>query len=93
MGNTSRAANGRGLTRTGQRVVARTRAPRATVIAARPRVRSYRPKGAGERERALRHMASATRTRGKTSTRAMTRLLSKIRDSIKDLTAKRLRNK
>ena len=88
MGNTSRAAQGRGLTTTGQRVVARTAAPRARAVPMTPRVRTYRSRGASERERALRHIASSSRGRRSNNPKIL-QLLSKIREAIQKLRSAR----
>lgn len=88
MGNTSRAAQGRGLTTTGQRVVTRTRTPRARAVPVRPRVRTRRPQGSSERERALRHIASSSRSR-RSSNPKILQLLAKIRDAVQKLRAER----
>lgn len=92
MGNTSRAATGRGLTTTGQRVVTRKRPPRARTVARAPKTRVHRPRGAGERERALRHIASSSRGTRSRSPKII-KLLAKIRDAIQKLRAARSRKK
>lgn len=84
MGNTSRAARGRGLTTTGQRVVSRTATPRARAVVPPPRVRTYRPRGAGETERALRHIASSSRGKRSKNPKII-QLLNKIKEAVQKL--------
>lgn len=92
MGNTSRAATGRGLTNTGQRVVARTRPPRAVSVAVPTRTRTRRPRRAGERERALRHIASSSQGRRSKNQKIM-QLMAKIRAAIQKLRQSRANKK
>lgn len=91
MGNTSRAAKGRGLTTTGQRVVARTRPPRAVAVPVPTRTRVYNPRRAGETERALRHIASSSQGKRSNNPKIL-QLLEKIRQSVQNLRAMRSRN-
>lgn len=88
MGNTSRAAKGRGLTTTGQRVVARTRAPRAVAVPVPTRTRVYNPRRAGETERALRHIASSSHGRRSKDPKIIG-LLKKIREAVQKLRSMR----
>ena len=92
MGNTSRAARGRGLTTTGQRVVARTRPPRAASVPVATRARVRRPRGASDRERALRHIASSSRGQRSKDPKVI-QLLKKIKDAIQKLRSNRINKK
>lgn len=84
MGNSSRAARGRGLTTTGQRVVTRTRPPRAVAVPVPTRTRVYNPRRAGETERALRHIASSSRGK-KSKDPKVIRLMEKIKEAVQKL--------
>jgi len=88
MGNTSRAANGRGLTSTGQRVVFRIRPSRAVAVPVPTRTRTYNPRRAGLTERALRHIASSSRGKRSTNPKEL-ELLSKIKGAVQKLRADR----
>jgi hypothetical protein len=93
MGNQSRAAKGRGLTPTGQRVVP-TKRPVPRSVAPRPNLRTRMataPAGASERERALRHLATSAHGRRSKNPNVLD-LMKKIRDAIQKLSAER-RNK
>lgn len=92
MGNTSRAAKGRGLTTTGQRVVARTAVPRARAVIPPPRVRTYHPRRAGETERALRHIASSSHGKRSKNPKIL-QLLAKIKAAVEKLRAMRSKKK
>lgn len=88
MGNTSRAAKGRGLTTTGQRVVARRKPVRARVVPARPKLRSRTSRGATERERALHHIVTSSHGR-RSKNKGVMNLLAKIREAIQNLRDRR----
>lgn len=90
MGNTSRAARGRGLTTTGQRVVGRTAVPRARAAVPRPSTRTYRPRRASEYERALRHIASSSRGKRSNNPKIL-QLLAKIKDAVQKLRQRRVK--
>lgn len=92
MGNTSRAAGGRGLTTTGQRVVPRTAAVRNRSVSVPARPRTRRVRRPGERERALRHIASSSHGKRSKNPKIL-QLLKKIKEAVQRLRSARSRKK